>query len=510
MLLFEEHKIYRTHPPIIDREQGTIKIPLINLHRQIVRYAIADLTMAPMLLQYSFHAVKAKRLRTPEAYYACSSKNINMHELVMSEKAPPGYLIDHKNRTPLDNRRANLHFITSADNNHNRSKMSGTSSSFYGVHWSTREQKWVATINLNGSRYRLGHFDVEELAARVFDAHAILFYGKNARTNETLDPISEMLISTNGISDDWMVSYGRKVLPFLNKIKRNPDGRYPINFRHGELILNEEAETVAEYLALKEQFRFERSKMLEIQRNHEGLAVVRANHKGGIVECIVDDEVWRDISGHTFVYSEPYMSISIGGKPKGLHCFIYKHYIGDIPPGFTVDHHDSSRPLDDRLSNLRPATKPLQSHNQKKRVNSIGQYKGVNYMKGKFHTFVGHQSHGVYDTEEEAAHHANQLFITIYGDQARLNIIDWSKRTTKHDRIADENITLEFVLSLHYIKDLRDIATKKNLLKSKGGPVRTQDMKGPNFEWLKMRVAQLLFNLELKGLPADPPHRFEN
>ena len=502
-----EHRIYKTHPYVIDSINRVIYIPLINYHRQIVMYAMADLDLAPRLLEFRFCAVRGKRKVVKDVFYARSSKNILLHHLVMNEIAPDGQLIDHCNGFPLDNRRINLRFATSGENNQNKPKRANCSSKFIGVYIKKDINKWVSRISYNQCSYTLGYFTDETDAAKVYDAHAILFFGVNARTNESFDPVTESIIFKHGIPREWMVEFGRKILPFIYEVKRDANGRFPINLKHGKIVIDDEVDSYDEYLNLIEQFKSDRARETPITRNSKGIAVVRANHKGYVIEATVDDDVWKDIGCHTFTYNAPYMHISVKGINMSLHRYLYKEYIDDIHNGYTVDHANSEFPLDCRLQNLRPATKGLQSHNQKKRKGRIDKYKGVNYMKGKFHTFVDHISHGSYESAEEAAEHANYLFKQKYGAQARLNVIDHTKKTTKENRIPDEMITLDFILELELIKDLRDIAVRKGLNKKAGGPLRTVDMASENFEWLKMEVARLLFHVEFQDHSPDPPVR---
>lgn len=159
-----------------------------------------------------------------------------------------------------------------------------------------------------------------------------------------------------------------------------------------------------------------------------------------------------------------------------------------------IDHIDSMNPFDNRLSNLRAATLSLQNHNKTKRNNNmIDKYRGVNYMKGKYHTFVNHKSYKAYDRAEEAAHHANLLFIEEHGDDANLNKIDWSKWTTKENRITDEMLTPDFIDGLEFIKDIYDIIKRKKINIGSGGFIRMEDVIVENLERLKCMVLRHLF-----------------
>jgi hypothetical protein len=57
------------------------------------------------------------------------------------------------------------------------------SSSYVGVYWSKRQNKWVAEIRHMRKRYWLGLHDTEADAARAYDQKALELYGINAKLN---------------------------------------------------------------------------------------------------------------------------------------------------------------------------------------------------------------------------------------------------------------------------------------------------------------------------------------
>ncbi|SRR6266536_26325 len=98
---------------------------------------------------------------------------------------------DHVNGNSLDNRRLNLRPATPRQNSANqRKRQRQTTSRFKGVSWHKRRKghgghrdAWNAYITVGGKRRELGHFDVEEDAARTYDAAAREAWGEFARTN---------------------------------------------------------------------------------------------------------------------------------------------------------------------------------------------------------------------------------------------------------------------------------------------------------------------------------------
>lgn len=95
-----------------------------------------------------------------------------MHRVVAGEP-PCGLEIDHINGNGLDNRRANLRFVTHAQNLANQRPQQGRTSRFRGVCWLRRDQVWRAQIKSGGKTCYLGCFADEEDAARAYDASAV-------------------------------------------------------------------------------------------------------------------------------------------------------------------------------------------------------------------------------------------------------------------------------------------------------------------------------------------------
>lgn len=106
---------------------------------------------------------------------------VYMHRQLLNP--PKDKLVDHINRNPLDNRRANLRPATKSQNNMNRCGRRGTSSKYKGVSWYKAKKCWRAMIQTEKKNIFLGYFESEVEAAMVYDEAARKYHGEFAYQN---------------------------------------------------------------------------------------------------------------------------------------------------------------------------------------------------------------------------------------------------------------------------------------------------------------------------------------
>jgi hypothetical protein len=123
--------------------------------------------------------------------YACKYKLINgkqkriyMHDLIAQRMGlilNKNEQIDHKNRIGIHNFRDNIRKATHQQNAFNREKRNDSKNKYKGVRPNT--QGYQAFIGYNYEEIPLGTFPSEEMAARVYDYHAIRLFKEFAVLN---------------------------------------------------------------------------------------------------------------------------------------------------------------------------------------------------------------------------------------------------------------------------------------------------------------------------------------
>ena len=109
------------------------------------------------------------------------NKTYSMHRVVLDSI---GKLeIDHINMNRLDNRKANLRFVTDSQQRWNTKSHLDSRSKFKGVNFLKSSGKWQARIAVNNKRYFLGNFRSEVEAAKAYDLFSKRYHGEFARLN---------------------------------------------------------------------------------------------------------------------------------------------------------------------------------------------------------------------------------------------------------------------------------------------------------------------------------------
>lgn len=94
-----------------------------------------------------------------------------------------GKMIDHIDKNPFNNQKFNLREVSYSENNHNRTKVKGTTSRHRGVFWYTLKNRWRSVIYKDKKAYVVGLFDDEDTAAIAYNIKAKELYGDKANLN---------------------------------------------------------------------------------------------------------------------------------------------------------------------------------------------------------------------------------------------------------------------------------------------------------------------------------------
>jgi len=96
------------------------------------------------------------------------SKRKYFHQFILGTKK--GFLIDHINRNPLDNRRSNLRFATRSLNAFNSKIRNDNKSGYRNISFDKSRNKWVARKQI-GDKYKfLGRFETKNDAIKHLES----------------------------------------------------------------------------------------------------------------------------------------------------------------------------------------------------------------------------------------------------------------------------------------------------------------------------------------------------
>jgi hypothetical protein len=120
--------------------------------------------------------------------------------------------------------------------------------------------------------------------------------------------------------------------------------------------------------------------------------------------------------------------ITISGKRAHifLHQAVWEMHNGPIPAGMEIDHINGNG-LDNRLRNLRLATRSQNMYNRRKLTTTSSKFKGVSYAKreGRWVAYIRQNRSrihlGYFETELDAALAYDEKARELFGEFASLN-----------------------------------------------------------------------------------------
>ena len=172
---------YRKTLPVIEQPEDPL-IRLIPLTRGLC--TIVDASDYEWLSQWRWVA-REKRLGLIYAYrnpYRRSGEtgSFAMHRVILGLSKNDRLDVDHINRNPLDNRRANLRTCTHQQNTWNQPARRSNKSGHKGVYLHKASGLWHSRLMINGKSISLGYYHTPEEAHEAYRKNALLHFGEYA------------------------------------------------------------------------------------------------------------------------------------------------------------------------------------------------------------------------------------------------------------------------------------------------------------------------------------------
>jgi HNH endonuclease len=158
------------------------------------KFAIVDDEDYERIDQWKWHASRGDR-RCDAVRKLAHDNRIHtrrMHHEVLKLPLAEGqkWVVDHINRNPLDNRKANLRVCTAQQNTFNSgpSNKKGKTSYYKGVSFYRCHKLWTARVHFKGRTYYLGYFKTEYEAMVAYNLAVVKKVGEYAYVNRWRGP----------------------------------------------------------------------------------------------------------------------------------------------------------------------------------------------------------------------------------------------------------------------------------------------------------------------------------
>lgn len=132
------------------------------------------------------HEYRSGQRRVQAVVTKIKGELVLLHRFIL--KPGPGFVVDHKDRDPLNNQRANLRACSRQENAQNCGPRSHSRSGLKGVYCDSTGAKprWRAQIVAGGRKANLGSFPTAAAAADAYDRAAKRLHGSFAVLNADL------------------------------------------------------------------------------------------------------------------------------------------------------------------------------------------------------------------------------------------------------------------------------------------------------------------------------------
>jgi len=163
-----------------------------------------------------------------------------------------------------------------------------------------------------------------------------------------------------------------------------------------------------------------------------GVTAIFLKHKGQVLQCLIDTTDYDQVKGFRWCawrHGRTFCAATTRVKKRGGRTTAYLHRL--LFPGVAEIDHRNGDPLDNRRSNLRPASRAQNNANTRKYKNGMtSRFKGVCFDKFQANFRATIQVNrrqlclGRFDSEEEAARAYNRAALEHFGEFARLNWLE--------------------------------------------------------------------------------------
>lgn len=106
---------------------------------------------------------------------------LRFHRCVMD--CPDGYVVDHINSDPRDNRKKNLRITTQHNNTCSSRARRNSTTGYKGVCFDKYKSRYMAHIHPNGRMVFIGYYSTPEEAALAYNEAALQYFGDYAKLN---------------------------------------------------------------------------------------------------------------------------------------------------------------------------------------------------------------------------------------------------------------------------------------------------------------------------------------
>ena len=388
-------------------------LPLYDRKDNLLDWALIDDDDFERAEKYKWRMESYERKdREPRCYAYARIDGIRtrLHHLVLGKPPADEDVIDHINHDGLNNMKANLRVATGRQNGQNALKPWDSLSEYIGV---SPQNGYFSAVC--GGVY-LGQYQTDREAAIAHDQAALIMYGERALTNGLQ---TEAVPSRINCRQDRNLPSGvTKTTKKANPFEARCHGVYLGAFASAD-------QAHAAYISAKVKVVAEmrhRVFALPIERNQEGIAVIKLHTKDGSLKrnILCDDDVWHDLMLHKWWDAWGYCSTSIDQISIKMHHYLMK--------SSWIDHKNGDKD-DNRLKNLRKISRSGNSQNTRRISSDVPEFQGVYSARAgkRFEAHItcnGIQEYlGSFRTREAAALAYNKRALALF-DTPKLNDID--------------------------------------------------------------------------------------